>query len=506
MRRALALGLLLLALLPPASAQSPSILPPGPYQERLVLVSVNADPDTQEVDRLNQVRYDLTIDDMSVDAQQGSSVIFHNIDLTVQKNESAYPGWNAFLGQTFFSPSYGGNRWQTFLVVQAPATIKSQFMKVVVTATLSSTTGQVVTDSTEVATRVRPFTIADVDLRAAPREAGPFEQVQFPVTISNAGLYPDTFLISATAPEHWYTSVQPKLTLFPGETREVTVDVITPSTRVFVPQETGIILVQVRSTLDPNLVYERAAVVNLQGFFFPEYWAPLLVLGAVLVGAVAKRTAEGGRRSAKEQGQPVPPRFTPAQQVMLADLKRRDPQRYQALVGKQRALHRARLHAFTALRGRRLEVERALVERQHVQARDAKLRERARLQEEAERQRAFEARKAELERELGRRRAEEERLRRAQEQRAEREAARRARLEAPTRRRQERERREAERRLRAELARKRRLLQVEQRKRRIDLERRARLLGRRKRDLERRAGRKAGKGGKGRGKGGPPEE
>lgn len=478
-----ALGLLLLA--PPASAQVPDV-PGAPIISNLIRVSVTVLPPAQEIPLLGQARYTVSVDDLSAEQEQGQKPVIHTVQLELDVNRTASPGWVAGLGASFFQTT-AGQHVETFLVVQAPPTVRSQYFFGTVRALLRSPISGDTSDSADAAARVTPFSLVNVDIRFAPPSVGPFEEVSFPVTLTNVGLYPDTYEISATGPEGWFVAVQPRTTLFPGETRDVNVDVVTPANRVFVPQEVGVITVRVVSVNDPSVVYERAAIITLQGTFIPGYWGPVLVLGAVLAAGTGLHLREAAQRRSREQGKPLPPRLSPAQAVLLADLKRRDPERYRHIVAGQRRLFRARQRAFTALRRKRLRLETALIERQHAQERGQEFQRKVeeRLQRDQERRVARE--RADLER----RKLAGERSRFAAERRAEqaqaREEARQARLAAPNLRRLERERRAREQRLRAEMAKKRRLLAVEERKRRVALERRARVLARRKRELERRA-------------------
>lgn len=485
------------AIAAPAAGQlppTPGAPSGGEALEQLVLVSLNVPTAPQEVPLLGQAQYDIVVEDLSADKAQERSGVYHTIRLDLEYNRSEAGGWNVLMGPFFFSPSYGGSTWRSFAIVQATPTVKGQYFRFTVHATLTSSLGPVAVDSQDVVAHLRPFSLAAVNLLGAPPHAGPFEEVQIPFTISNGGQYHDTFLVSAEAPLGWFVSVQPRLTVFPGETREVLVHAITPANRVFQPQETAVVLVRVRSELDPEVVYERAAVVILEGVFLPGYWAPVAVLGVVLLGALLARGMEVGRRQAREQGRPAPPRLTPAQQVLLADLKRRDPERYRAIVAQQRRLSRARERAWGVLRGKRMVLERAVVQRQHEEVRIQKHDERQKEKALIAKGRELERRRAALAREEERGRRELEAQRQAAELRQRREEERRRRRQAPMQRRLEGERRARERRLRAELARKQRLLAAEQRKRRVAKERRARELARRKRELEKKQ-RRRGRGG-----------
>lgn len=496
----------LAALAPLSSAQLPEPLEGS--RANLLRVSVDVTPASQEVPRLGQARYDVTVRDLSGD-EPGKQAVAHFVYLDLFVNETVSEGWVAFLGSSYFVMR-SGETTTSFVVVQAPATVKSVYFRANIVARLESSAGSRVSDNTEVVARVLPFSFITADIAVAPPTVGPFEDVTFPITIENVGLYPDTVLLEATGPEGWFVSTQPRLTLWPGEKRDVGVHVVTPATRVFVPTETGIITVKARSISDPT-IYERNTVITLQGFFLPDYWFPILVLGAVLGVAVGKRASDARRRTAKEQGQPERAELTPAQALLLADLKKSDPQRWRAITNKQAKVHAARERAFLSVRTRREKLEMAIVEKQHAEVRAAKAAEAARLREESEREREVERKRSELERlkarEAAQRAAEEKRA----AQRLAAEMARRAREEGPARRREEREKRARERKLRAELAKRQRLRAVEERKHRIETERRLRLLERKRREMERRAKRGApkkvrrGRGGAGdEGQAGPP--
>lgn len=475
-----------------ALAQGPLPLPGG-YSQELVVVSLNVLTPPQEVQLLGQAVYEVTVDDRSVDSLPDNEGFPHttNLDLIYDDPRNS-TGWSAFLGPKFFK-GQAGDSFRTTATVIATPTVKTQLFRFTIRATMTSAgSGGPATDAQEVVAKLRPFSIATVNLPGAITQVGPFEDVSIPVVLRNEGQYPDAFLITAVGPEGWFVSVQPRMTLMPGEERTFFVQATSPATRVFTPQETAVILVQVRSERDPGTVYERATIVVLEGTFIPEYWAPVLAAGLVAAAATGVRGTEAARRRSKEQGRPGPPRVTPAQQVLLADLKVRDPERYRELVQRQRFALKTRERAYMAIRSRRAALEQRLLDRQHRQVREAKAAERAALREDEARERELERQKALLLREKGRR----ERALAAQQAREEarrrREEERRARLAAPDRRRLERQRAVRERQLRAELARKQRLLQAEQRKRRIELDQRRRVLERKRKEAERRA-RRAGK-------------
>lgn len=500
-----ALGpLLLLSLLasaPPAAAQTP--------EEELVQVGLNVLTPPQEVPLLGQVAYEFVVEDRSVDRVPDGQGILHTIRLELQTNQSQAFGWTAYLTQTFFSPSFAGDTFRGSLVVQASPTVRGQFFRTTIVATLQSSAGDVVRDSQEVVTRLRPFSLATVNLPGEVPQVGPDQDVGIPVVIGNGGQYHDTFLVTAQGPEGWFVAVQPRLTLLPGEERTILVQATSPATKVFTPQESAVILVQVRSERDPGVVYERAAIVVLEGVFLPGYWLPLVALGAVLAVAAGAKAAEAGRRRTKEQGRPAPPRLTPAQAVLLADLKQRDPERYRAFTARQKGVFQARQRAWLAVRGKRDALERMLLDEQHAKVRAEKRAEAAAQRERLQREREVERQRAALLREKERREAAVAAQQRRDEQRRQREEERRKRLEAPNQRRLERERRAREAQLRAEMARKKRLLEAEQRRQRVAVEKRRRELERKRKLLQKRAQRAAPREKKEGGlfgrKGGPPE-
>jgi hypothetical protein len=490
-------ALLVIPALPGSQAQVPDVYQTG--GRLLTQVDVSVDPPSLDVPRLGQVVFQVTVRDLSADKQQSEGVA-HIIQLDLDTNRTASPGWVAFIsGQNNFQ-TQAGDIVHTQVTVQAPPTIKTAFFHGTVRARLTSLLVGNATNDADIVARVIPFSLASVDIRAAPQTVGPDETAEFPVHVTNDGLYPDTFTIEATGPDNWFVDAQPRTILFPGESRDVPIHVITPALRVFTPQETGIITVRVASVNDPATVYERSAVITLEGTYLPGYWGPLLALGAVAGGSLVARSVEAGKRRNRELGKPLPPRLTPAQAVALQALKKEDPARYRAISRGQRKLFLARQRAFASVRTRRMRLETALLSQERTKDREEeyerKVQERLARQKEQELGRAR-ARVERAKRDEARRAAAEEKRR---EQAAERARRRAERMAAPTQRKEERERKVRERKLQAELRRKRRVVEAEQRRRRVELERRKRVLERQQREAERRAGRgattKKGKGGK----------
>ncbi|HEV8360957.1 MAG TPA: hypothetical protein VGR28_10935 [Candidatus Thermoplasmatota archaeon] len=481
-RGAILLGVLsLLPAFPLGEGQVPAVT----AVDELIAVSLDVSTLAQDVPLLGSARYDIVIQDLSADNPQNRSDIYHVIRLEVEINATSRNGWNVILGPSYFAPSNGGDTWQTYAIVQALPTVRQPYLQFTLRAILQPSLGTVRVDEETVLARVEPFALMNADFQTAPPRLGPFESVTIPIHIENAGVYPDTYDITATGPPSWLVRAQARATLFPGEQRDIPVDVQTPASRVFVPQEVGVITVVIRSTTDPSVFFERSTVVNLEGFYFPEYWAPIILLGAVLAGSATTRFREGRRRRGKEQGQPEASEFTPAQAVLLRDLKKRDPARHRELVAAQRRIARARLRSWAGMHSRRETIERTMVERQHLQARGARAEERARLGEERAKAAALARQRAELERERDARRKTLQAQRKRAEDRARRAEAQRARLADPARRRAARAQRLRERKLRAELAKKQRILRITERKRRVETERRTRLLLRKKQEIER---------------------
>jgi hypothetical protein len=408
---ALALALLVVlgaALHAAAQVPTPPTVPSqqeGSPVRQLLQVGLDVITPPQEVPLLGQGVYEVVVEDRSADRAPDGQGLLHYIllDLVFNTTQPA-SGWSAFLGNPVFQ-SQGGTVHRTTLTVVPGATVQGQYYRVSVRATMYDTGGNVVTDEQEVVTKLRPFSFATVDLPGSVPNVGPFEEAFIPVLIGNAGQFPDTFLLHAEGPPGWFVQVQPQLTLFPGEERTVQVHLVSPADRVFVPQESATILVYVTSELDPSVVYDRAMVVVLEGTFLPGYWVPLLLLGAVLAAAAGQRAVEGGRRRAKEQGRPHAPELTPAQAVLLADLKKRDPQRYQAMVERRRGAMKARERAYLAVRGKRAALERMLVDQQRAKVRAEKAQEKAAERERQRREAELERQRSVLEREKARREA-----------------------------------------------------------------------------------------------------
>ena len=495
----------------PALAQVPGLPPIGtePYSGEVLSIQLVPDQGATDVPRLGQAYIRVLVKDRS-DTNVESRATVHTVNVVPTLDPQAV-GWSTFLDHTNFQTK-AGDDVAVLVVVQPSATVRTIYARIVLTATMSTSTGFVTNATTELLARVLPFSLASVDISASPQHVPPFEQARIPVSLRNEGLYPETYRIEALGPKGWLVSSVAQLTLFPGEEGTLFVNLLTPADRVLVPEETGVITVRAHSTLEPGVVYERATVAVVEGFYFPDYWSPVLLLGVVVGGLVVRRSVAGGRRSAREQGRPGSRRLTPAQRVMLAELKARDPERYKLLVARQRRSQKVLQRRFEQTRGRRGDIERAMVDRQHAEARHLKAEEKARARAIEERERELERARNEVERARSReerdrlreQRGRDRALRSLQRKQAAREA-RAARREArhPEVRRREREQRKRERALRAELAKKRSTLRKQQRLRKVAADRRRRQLLKQKRLLERRAKRKERRRGK-RGQG--PEE
>lgn len=466
------LSFLLVVLAPPAAAQVPPLpAPPAPAPlhppsgSEMKQISLDADTTFVDVPYQAQGIVKIIVRDLSRDSAQGQPGVpfpaplaleFDQILVSAEFEGGPKIGWGLGLGIT--SPSLrGGESAEGNLIVQTVGRLEQQIVRIHVNATLHLRNGSKLVEGEVITARVLPYYRGVLQVLEASATAGQFETLTFPVEVTNPSVYPDTYVLNVTAPPGYLAHVTPKVYVPPGEIRYVNLTVVTPKDKLYDFGTPASLVVRMRSENDPTN-YESYASIYVRGPYVPKAWLPLVGLVIVSGALLMNRWADEREARALEKGKPRRPRPTPRQEVLLKELKRRDPAAYRERVAQLAAIYAARRQAYREHRRENLALERAErgAARAETRAERRRRREEARAERERLRARAVEER-AERKEERKRDRILAEERRRLEKERAKllakrgklqaKEAKRRAKEEAE---RAKREAKEAKRRAREE--------------------------------------------------------
>lgn len=348
--------LLALVLLPPADAQAPPGDSPS-AQEGAFSLSVAAQPAFIQVPYNARATTTLAVRDTSEDSGKtplgtpSTDAASHTIELVVRNgDELRASGWDCQIGTTSF-PSYGGRTVTLDVGMLTTPLVKTQDAVCVIDVVLvDGETGTRLNVTATVNAEVSYFTKAYASVTQATQVqvAGQFETVRYEVVIQNFGVYPDVYRIEAEADKDGFlVNDLPNVYVPAQSSRVVNVTVRTPHGAFYEFGETTGIAIGVYSTTGAG-AYTVTGVLKVEGWYIPAYVFPLLLVGGVSAGVVARGSREWRELRRLEKGRPRRIEPTPRQAVLLATMRKDDPEGYKAYKAKMDALYKARRERFKA--------------------------------------------------------------------------------------------------------------------------------------------------------------
>lgn len=356
-RGAAGLLLFIALLVPSVSAQVPDI--PTDPMETTYGFAVVAPKSFAEVNYLGNALLPLFVHDLSRDSGNarelptggaGASPVGHTVSLRVAEIIPAdYEGWQVLVGQPVI-PTIGGDVIETSILVATTPMINTQQITAVIEAVFEGPNGYMQNQTLIINAEVANYDVALVQVTNPTAAAGQYEKVQFQVRVLNDGVYPDSFSFDVKTDKAGFIVVPPpNLYVPPKSERYTNVTVITPKDAVYEFGKNAVITVQARSVTG-NGVYTTVGVLKVHGPYIPVYWIPLILVGMVSTGILVKERREQAELRRLGKGKPRRVEPTPRQAVLLAELKRKDPEAY-----KER---KARLDAIYAQRREKYRGER----------------------------------------------------------------------------------------------------------------------------------------------------
>lgn len=351
--RAGVLSLFLLVLLTPfASAQTPEV-PTLPSLEDLERAPLAVALTTEE--GFVQAKYPLgastsfVIHDLSQDGGDpnrgaGAPVRPHIVDLRVVNfDEIQELGWQVQLGGSSLQMFAGLTERIEVNFVTTPQ-IKTREVTATILAELYDPTNSEmrVNATINLTGQVLPYSRPLARMLTFPQVAGQFERVKFEVLVSNDAVYHDVFEITATLDREGYEAVAPQTIYVPPlSTRTFNITVQTPKSGLYDWGTAGTLSVGIRS-LNTGATGSAVGIIRSEGLYISSYWLPLLLVGMASAGVLVRDRRRNAELKRLEKGRARRVEPTPRQAVMLAALKREDPEAFKEQRARMDALYKAR--------------------------------------------------------------------------------------------------------------------------------------------------------------------
>ncbi len=352
----MAAGCLLLTLffVPFSAGQTPT-LPIDNPAESVVGFAVITPQSFAEVKYLGNVVLPLIVHDLSRDSgtaneAPGGGTAFspsgHSTALTIKEIRPANAlGWQVLLGSPFVQ-SIGGEVVETTVLISTSPLLNVQEISVDIEAVFTGPGGETRNQTVTLNAQVERYDTALARITNPQIRAGQFESVRYQVMVSNDGVYPDTYqFIVGTDKDEFRVLSPPNLYVPAKETRYTNITILTPKDKVYELGQTAVVTVKVQS-LTGTGVYSTVGVLQVRGPYIPTYWIPVIIVGLISAVVVTRnRRLEAGLRKL-EKGRPRRVQPTARQTVLLAELKRRDPEAYAKRKAQLDAIYAARRDAY----------------------------------------------------------------------------------------------------------------------------------------------------------------
>lgn len=288
---------------------------------------------------------DLSRDSGSANELPGGGVPFtpvgHDVVLAVKEsnpplNES---GWHLLMET--YKPTYGGQDAEAIVRLTPTTLVQAQEVRVTIEGTYTGPNQHVENQTVTITARVNPYTKMDVRVLNPVQRAGQFEIVNYEIMITNHGVYPENFNVLADSDKPDVRVIPPNsMWLQPGKTRTENITLLTPYGKPYEIGRTAVINIIVQS--DSGALVPQVATLQIRGPYIPTYWIPLLLVGLVAGAITITKAREQTAIRRLERGRARPVALTPRQAVLLAELKRTDPEAYKARKAQLDAVYAAR--------------------------------------------------------------------------------------------------------------------------------------------------------------------
>lgn len=361
-------------------------------------------PDYAGSDMANCEVKDLSRDSLVIPGSPGGTSLNRHMVVwswePINNETNATAGWQVIVSESTRYPLGGETIPFTVEVKATPLVERQDFDFLVHVDYTDSNTGYTNRTTIPFHTEVNQYDFAVVAVTQATKaqRVGQDDIVRYTVEVANVGVYPDSYAFSIKADPDLGVTTPPNLYVPPGETRTTVVTLLTPHDKLYEIGRSTSILIKVNSVTGSG-VYSTVGVLQIRGLYLPTYWIPLLLVGLVSMGVLVRGSREKALLAKAERGRPRRVELTPRQAVVLAELRRTDPDAYKEKRASLDSVYRERLSDYRGHRKERAaaDAEEARQARaEFLAAKKARKAKRAEEKREAKRQRAEQARQAKL--------------------------------------------------------------------------------------------------------------
>lgn len=324
--------LLILFLASPSVAQAP----PDPETLLGGVLAINVDcqdtflqPPYARVDRVTCVVQDISRDSVGVPGERGFGPSPHRVTIeVVARNASSNTtGWQVLVSNPLIQ-LYGGDIIPFDVIAQATPTINAQDYHFDVVARYAGPGGHNQTVVVPMSAEVDNYDFALVSWVSGTQvqKAGQDDIVTFSIIIENTGVYPDYYRVSAASDE--LQVIAPPTVYVPaGGSSIVNITALTPHGKLYEQGRSAMVNIKVTSGTGSG-VYTTTGSLQIRGSYIPVYWIPLFLVGAVSAGVLVRGSRESREMRHLEKGRPRPVALTPRQEVLLAEMRKAQPDAY----------------------------------------------------------------------------------------------------------------------------------------------------------------------------------
>ena len=214
------------------------------------------------------------------------------VEFSVEFVDGNPEGWRAWLGVTNFR-SYLGKTNKTiplFVSIDGPISKRLEQIRIVgKMGDPESEAGIIYENTWDILLKAENFSKARLETNKDKNiKASPNDIISFPIEVENTGYFLDTYVFTSTsskesAPRQWNTSIIGSVTLGPGESTTVYLDINTPD-RFYESSDINVITVEVFSKENLNRPLDTLTVsVTMQGFYLSPLGLFLILILLIIL-------------------------------------------------------------------------------------------------------------------------------------------------------------------------------------------------------------------------------
>lgn len=359
---------LLVLLIPVSAAQVPIPAEVGSSTLAITVqcLDTSLEPGYGGQDEVSCFVQDLSRDSVSVPgSNNGQGAQQHTVSLSVRPMavSANTTGYQVLLTRSIIG-MFGGDIVPFVVNIKATPQVNAQDYSFELVADYTGPNGYAQTIVIPFSAQVNPYDFALLSWAgSSSQKAGQDDIVTYRVQIQNTGVYPDIYRFTIISKPDIRVSTPSNVYVGPGETRVVNISMLTPHGKLYEVSRSEAITIKINSMgvggLGGTGAYTTTALLQIRGPYVPVYWIPLFIVGILSAGVVIGGSRDKTQRRKLERGAPRRVDLTPRQQVLMAELRRTDPETYKEKQGALDTVYKERREDYLAHRKERAAADRA---------------------------------------------------------------------------------------------------------------------------------------------------